>query len=195
MTTASVSLPTLKTALPPTPSGFLQAWFAYCPSDQFLELRAIRAGDRIVRQHFFTLDAIPELYWRACELVEEFDCYFGVCPRIRPQGDKASVTHAPGLWADLDFKRFADGETGALCKLGAFPLPPTWLVATGGGFHVYWQLKEAVWADVNFEGRLKGLVKALNADPAATDRSRVLRIPGSWHQTRNFQVRLIQWPI
>jgi hypothetical protein len=196
MTTAAhaPTLPAPVTTRPPRPSQFLASWFSTCPRDQFVELRAIRASDRHVHQAFFAMDATSELVGAAFSLVEECDVYFGVCPRIRPRGDKESVTHAPGLWADLDFKRFADGEAGALRKLGEFPLPPSWLVAIGGGFHCYWQLRQAAPADAVFEGRLKGIARALNADPAATDRSRVLRIPGTWHQAREFQVRIISWP-
>ncbi len=183
------------TARAPRPSEFLRAWFSTCPRDQFLELRALPASDHDVIQEFFTLDAVGDLIGRAFSLVDDHDCYFGVCPRIRPHGDKASVTHAPGLWVDLDFKRFQDGEAGALRKLAEFPLPPTWMVATGGGFHLYWQLRQAAHADAAFEGRLKGIVRALDADPAATDRSRVLRIPGTFnHKFPDFQVRVVSWP-
>jgi putative DNA primase/helicase len=132
---------------------------------------------------------------RAFALVEEYDAYFGVCPRIRPDGSKASVTRAPGLWADLDFKRFADAEAGALRALAAFPVPVTWVIATGGGFHVYWKLRTPARADRNLEGRLKGIAKTLNADPAATDTARVLRVPGSWHLRRDYQVRIVTWPL
>ncbi len=195
MTTATASLPTTKAILPPTPQAFLQTWFSTCPSDQILELRAIRPTDHHVIQEWFALDAVGELFGRACELVEEYDCYFPVCPRIHPRGDKASVTHAPGLWADLDFKRFADGEAGALRKLAAFPLPPSWIIATGGGFHLYWKLNQAVRWDASMQGRLHGIVRMLDADPAATDRSRVLRIPGTFnHKYQNCQVRIIAWP-
>ena len=188
-------MPLADVATRPTPTEFLSAWFSACARDHFLELRALRVPDGRVHQEFFTLDAIGELYGRACFLVEDHNCYFGVCPRIRPQGDKASVTHAPGLWADLDFKRFAEGEAGALRKLADFPLRPTWMVATGGGWHLYWQLREAARADAAFEGRLKGIVRVLDADPAATDRSRVLRIPRTFnHKYPDCQVRIISWP-
>ncbi len=180
--------------LPPRPSEFLSSWFAYVPADQIIELRAISAGDRSVLQEWFTLEAVPDLVGRAFELTEEYDVYFGVCPRIQPRGDKASVTFAPGLWADLDFKRFEDGEAGALRRLAVFPLPPTWITGTGGGFHLFWRLKEVAQADAAFEARLKGIARALNADPAATDRSRVLRVPGTWNLRRDFQVRIISWP-
>ncbi len=196
MNTATLA-PTLLTPIrsrPPRPSEFLHAWFSTCP-DQFIELRAIRVSDRYVHQAFFTMDAIGELVGIAFSLVEEYDVYFGVCPRIRPRGDKDSVTHAPGLWVDLDFKKFQDGEAGALRKLAEFPLPPTWMVATGGGFHLYWHLRQAALADAAFEGRLKGIVRALDADPAATDRSRVLRIPGTFnHKYTDAQVRIVGWP-
>ena len=147
-------------------------------------------------QEFFTVDAVEELAVASHRHADVFDCYFGICPRIRPQGRKEDVTHAPGLWVDLDWKRFEEGEAGALRNLATFALPPTWIIATGGGYHLYWQLTEAVRADAGFEGRLKAIAKTLNADPAATDRSRVFRVPGSF----NFkyqpepQVRILRWP-
>jgi hypothetical protein len=181
--------------LRPLPSEFLRAWFTGCPHDQLIERRAIHAKDHSIQQAFISLDAVDDFYGAACELVDEHDVYFGVCPRMRPRGDKASVTHAPGLWCDLDFKRFEDGETGALRQLAGFTVQPTWIVATGGGYHVYWKLGESVRADAAFERRLKGLVRTLNADPAATDRSRVLRVPGTFnHKYPDCQVRLVAWP-
>lgn len=180
--------------LPPRPSEFLSSWFADVPADQIIELRALHVSDSRVHQEFFTMDATGELLGRAFSLVETHNCYFGVCPRNRPEGNKAAVTIAPGLWADLDFKRFEDGEVGALRKLADFPLSPTWIIATGGGFHLYWKLREVAQADATFEARLKGITRALSADPAATDRSRVLRVPGTWNLKRDFQVRIISWP-
>lgn len=185
---------TIATPLPPSTADFLRDWFSTVPPDQYLEGRAIHPRSRSVVQEWFTPDAINGFCAWARPLVD-YDTYFGVCPRIRPQGDKASVTHATGLWCDLDFKRFEDGEAGALQKLADFPLSPTWVVATGGGFHVYWQLRQAVRADAAFEGRLKGVVRALVADPAATDRSRVLRIPGTVnHKYPDCRVRFVSWP-
>ena len=176
----------------PTPTLFLRSWFAGCPSDQFMELRAFHVQTKAAYQEFFRLDAVAELYGRACSLVEDYHIYFGTAPRIRPKGDKASVTHTPGLWADLDFKRFPDGERGARLGLGAFPIPATWVIGTGGGYHVYWKLREPVQADSDFEARLKGVVKALGADPAATDRCRVLRVPGTFnHKYPECQVRIL----
>jgi putative DNA primase/helicase len=159
-----------------------------------LELRAIHATTHHVAQYFFTLDAAVDLYGRACSMVDEHDCYFGVCPRVRPEGTKDAVTVAPGLWCDLDFKRFPGGEAEALVAVNAFTPAPDWIIGTGGGFHLYWQLAIPAPADARFEAKLKGLVRAIKADPAATDRSRVLRIPGTWHQRRNYQVRIVRWP-
>jgi hypothetical protein len=165
-----------------------------CPPDQFLELRALHATTKKPVQHFFTLDAVDDLVGRAFSLVEDFDCYFSVCPRVRPRGNAASVTHALGFWCDLDFKRFEDGEAGALRALAEFSLRPTWIIGTGGGFHVYWKLREPVRADATFECRVKSLAKMLGADPAATDLARVLRVPGTWNHKRDFQVKVLSWP-
>lgn len=195
MTTATANLAPFSVALAPRPSEFLRAWFAGCPAGQLVELRAIRPTDHHVIQEFFTLDATGELLSRAFSLVDTYDCYFGVCPRIRPQGHAEDVTHAPGLWADLDFKRFTDGEAGARRRLAAFPITPTWIIASGGGFHLYWKLDAAVRWDATMSGRLRGIVKQLDADPAAIDRCRVLRIPGTFnHKYPDCQVRIVQWP-
>jgi len=179
---------------PPRPSEFLRSWFRLCPAGQLLERRAIHATTHAVKQDFYTLDAIDDLVGDGFRLVEEYDVYFGVCPRVRPQGDKSAVTIAPGFWCDLDFKRFPEGEAEVLRQLAEFPLRPTWIIATGGGYHCYWQLKEPTKADATFEARLKGLARTLNADPAATDRSRVLRVPGTWNLKRDFQVKILSWP-
>lgn len=181
-------------ALPPRPSEFLSSWFHLCPPDQLLEVRALRITDKVVHQRFFTMDAIDELVGHAFSLVENHDVYFGACPRVRPQGDKSAVTIAPGFWCDLDFKRFPEGEAEVLRRLAEFPLRPTWIIATGGGYHSYFQLTEPTRADGTFEARLKGLAHALNADPAATDRSRVLRVPGTYNLKRDFHARILSWP-
>lgn len=57
--------------LPPRPSEFFRHWFARCPSDQFLELRAIHAQDKSIRQEFFTADAVDDLIGLSCSLVED----------------------------------------------------------------------------------------------------------------------------
>ncbi len=195
MTTATALPPIVKPIFPPTPTMFLRSWFSGCPADQLLELRAIRAEDKSITQRFFTLDAAAELVGAAFSLTDTHDCYFGACPRVRPQGRKEDVTHAPGFWADLDFKRFADGEAGALRKLATFPLPPSWIVATGGGYHLYWKLNMVEKWDAKMQGRLRGIVRMLDADPAATDRSRVLRLPGTFNHKYPdcCQVRIIKW--
>ena len=183
------------TTRPPRPSQFLSSWFSDCPRDQFLELRALRVCDGRPHQEWFALDAIDDLVGTAFSLVEEYDVYFGVCPRSRPQGRAEDVTHAPGFWADLDFKKFREGESEALRKLADFPINPTWIIATGGGYHTYWKLNQVVRWDPSMQGRLRGIVKMLDADPAATDRSRVLRVPGTFnHKYVDCQVRIIAWP-
>jgi hypothetical protein len=196
MTTIMEHAPTrLVATWPPRPTEFLRQWFAGCPADHLIERRDIHARTKAVRQTFYALDAAEQLYGDACRLVEDHDCYFGVCPRLRPQGRNEDVTHAPGFWADLDFKRFADGEAEALRRLADFPIRPTWIIATGGGFHLYWKLTQVVRWDASMAGRLKGIVHMLDADPAATDRARVLRVPGTFnHKYPDCQVRIVSWP-
>lgn len=179
---------------PPRPSEFLSAWFAACPRDHFLELRALPVNGGRPYQEFFGMDAAGELIARAFSIVEMHNCYFGVCPRIRPRGTKDDVTLSPGFFCDLDFKRFPEEEAGALRGLAEFPLKPSWVIGTGGGLHCYWRLTAPVRADDAFERKVKALARMLNADPGATDRARVLRVPGTWHHKRDFQVKILSWP-
>jgi hypothetical protein len=66
-------------------------------------------------------------------------------------------------------------------KLDEFPLNPTYIVNSGGGFHLYWQLKEPVLQEgiSQVEGILRRLATYFDGDKAATDSSRILRIPGT----------------
>ena len=82
---------------PPRPTEFFRQWFSGCPADQFVELRSIHAATKAVHQEFYALDAVHQLYGDACRFVDDHDVYFGVCPRVRPQGRNQDVTHTPGL--------------------------------------------------------------------------------------------------
>lgn len=68
--------------------------------------------------------------------------YFGVAARRDSTSGKAeNCASLSVLFADIDFKAFQDGEAGARQALARFPLPPSIVIATGGGLHVYWILE------------------------------------------------------
>lgn len=71
-----------------------------------------------------------------------------------------------------------------------WPIEPHCIIESSPGkFHLYWFSLDLEWAD--FDGLMQVMV-AWGSDPNAKDRSRVLRLPGFWHQKNDspFQVRI-----
>lgn len=86
------------------------------------------------------------------------------------------------VWAELD-----DGMPSA-----AWPLEPSIIVESSPGkFHVYWLVSDDMPRDVHL-GIERRLCTDWKADANAIDLTRVLRVPGFWHQKRTpWQVRLV----
>jgi putative DNA primase/helicase len=87
------------------------------------------------------------------------------------------------VYADLDAKS-DEGISALVRRVEAFPLPPSVLVASGGGLHPYWLLEEPLDLTTleilaRFECVLRGVAGMLHADLAAAEAARVLRPPGT----------------
>ena len=110
------------------------------PSGCYRELRALCEGT-----HPSTTKVGAADLGRVDEFVARFperDIYVGVATRANGKGGQLKDClglHA--VFADIDFKEFPS-EAAARAKLTRFPLPPSSVVATGGGLHVYWFLTE-----------------------------------------------------
>ncbi len=163
---------------------FLEALFPDL-KDEFIEVRLIHSTNKPVQTHFYS--SIKELIAHQSiidECSKSFNIYFGVCPRSKKEGNKQSVKIVWCLWADLDAKDFTGGKQEILDRLKSFPIPPTIVVDSGNGFHVYWRLKEAFAINTTeditkIEAYLKALCQALNGDQASAELARVLRLPGT----------------
>ena len=114
--------------------------------------------------------------------------YFGVNPRVGEAARKENIHYVSAFYVDIDcgqigHKQKSDYETTekALEVVKKFEHQPTTIVHTGGGLHLYWVLKEPKKVDdVGYqaiENINKYLVSKLGGDNAATDISRVLRVP------------------
>jgi len=108
------------------------------------------------------------------------DSYFAVALRNGNSGTKEAITQIPTLWIDLD------GSSPQ--KVQESPWPPSAVIETSPGkFHCYWKLREP--ANRSEIGRIENILKRLTtffqADPAATDASRILRIPGTFNFKSN----------
>src|SRR5262245_44778249 len=73
-----------------------------------------------------------------------FHVYFGVVLRKGPRGGgKKDCAAATCVFADIDFKDVTPERVREI--LAKFPLPPSIVVRSGHGLHVYWLLKKALF--------------------------------------------------
>jgi hypothetical protein len=148
----------------------------------YLEVRCMANG-KVTGRYWFkdigtALDRIEH------HIVRGNAVYVGVAVRSTNQdGGKDSLQSLCWLFTDLDFKRLKGGEEEARQILTHYPRKPQMIVATGGGYHVYWAIRSVTLPDQQapVESALKRLADDLNGDHAATDVARILRLPGSWN--------------
>jgi hypothetical protein len=121
--------------------------------------------------------------------------FFGCATRRDNDGSKPGTLEVPFLWADVDFKDFAGGETEAREVIAAFAMTPSIVVQSGHGLHLYFLLGNPMPAGLpeglEVEKHLKGIAKALRADPAAAELARVLRVPGTYNHKNGDKVLVI----
>jgi hypothetical protein len=105
--------------------------------------------------------------------------YFGVALRREPtHGRYENCKALTCVFADCDFKEH--GEAAVRAAVAALPYPPTLVVNSGNGLHLYWLLTEPL-TDLTRASKLLDLwVRAIPvADWGVNDVARVLRIPGT----------------
>lgn len=153
-----------------------------------IELRAILADEGIVDRLFTR--SMKEIEIFVSRHINTANIYFGICTR-KPgstTGRKEDVQEIVGYWADMDFKDYGQeqggpidlekGESVARKILDEFPSPPSIIVQTGGGLHVYWLFQSTELIDIeNLESVLKGICNKLRGDRSAAEIARVLRLP------------------
>lgn len=156
---------------------FLNWLYEYCDQGQ-IETRALPGKKQAFhnRGDWSSID-------KFCKANSKQNLYFSVATR-NGGGTKEHIAQIPGLWADIDFKDYPgetldEKKTTARKTIYEFPLRPSVMTETGGGYQPIWRLKEpAGKQDIpEIENILKALAEYLNADQGATDASRILRLP------------------
>jgi RepB DNA-primase from phage plasmid/CHC2 zinc finger len=94
-------------------------------------------------------------------------------------GTKAHVAPARVLWIDCD----SAGEAFPLDRLQRHCPQPHMIVASGGGYHAYWLLREAIQDPDWLRAANERLAEVLSGDRQSADAARILRPPG----TANFK--------
>lgn len=151
----------------------------------FIEIRSIHSSTKVVISKFYeSHDRLNDDLDNLNTLSQESNVYFGVCVRAIKEGTKKAVKSVWCLWVDVDAKDFLGGKTEALERIKQFPIPPTIIIDSGNGFHLYWLLKEVIQIEgqddiFKIESYLKGVANAIGGDSQAAELARILRIPGS----------------
>jgi hypothetical protein len=158
--------------------------FADCPG--WLELRAFPSKARV----FLPPDDDAGIAHFVRQHAEQ-DLYFGCASRRDPQtthpGALANCEALGVLFCDIDFAVTPEAEVRRrLARL--LPFVPCATVASGGGWHCYFALREPLLLrdDAPTAKRaLRRLARTLGGDLSAAEPARILRIPG----TTNFKAK------
>ena len=154
--------------------------------DGFVEFRLVPPEGRIMRFFWPSEGLATASVSRLLESSGATNVYFSVVPRTERKGTREFCGEARSVWCDYDNQR----------ALPVFPMPPSVVVDTSPGkLQAYWFLDLPI-GDLNLvEDINRGIAAAHGGDLAATDRARVLRLPGSRNQKYPDRplVRLSRW--
>lgn len=127
-----------------TRKDFLDALFGdyFKRRDGFLIVKSVKHLDRRVSTRFFPSVEIlsKEQY------LPDQDVYVGVCPRETMKNERSRIRYITALWAGVDLgpngysgnETYFDGPSNAAKAVRSFPLPPSIIVESGNGMHLYW---------------------------------------------------------
>jgi hypothetical protein len=166
-------------------------FFSQTPGVAYLEVRGKQEGKGMSFRRFYrNPEALLKdmLRWQP-----GLNYWVGVALRRDDKGGKKeNLLALTAAFADVDVgaaghKAASHYQTKAeaLAALEAFPLRPSVLVDSGGGFQPYWLFREPVELNpetiTHLEAINRGLVSSLGGDVAATDAARILRLPGTFN--------------
>ena len=165
--------------------------FSGPPGPAYLEVRGKREGEAMTFRRFYPnikalLKDIPR--WKP-----DLNYWIGAALRRDTRtGKKENLLALTAFFGDVDCGTAGhkmtpryQAKAEALAAIEAFTLRPNVVVDSGGGFQIYWLLRNPVdLSNGNFsqvEHVNRGLALALGGDVGATDASRILRLPGTFN--------------
>lgn len=157
----------------------------FVPGTGFVEIRTFKRiaeqGDRLFEGEQFWLDTatidadfakLPDLL-----AIPNGEIYVGANPRTDRVGTKDSVKVITACYTDLDLK--TEDPQAVFQKVMTRPLPPNFVVHSGGGLHLYWLIKPTELKDAWLSAQ-RGILESFlpfGADKKiASDEARVLRL-------------------
>jgi hypothetical protein len=99
---------------------------------------------------------------------------------LKKKAKKEDIELIRALWADLDCYKGSQTMVSAWAAITALPRQPTIIIASGGGFHPYWLLREALPATAENVAQVEALglriATLINGD-AVQNADRIMRMP------------------
>jgi Family of unknown function (DUF5906)/RepB DNA-primase from phage plasmid len=158
------------------------------PDVGFMNIVAIHPKTAVIEAFPFTRETVADV---ALFLQQhcKFNLYWSTNPlrtALAKKATKVDVAELLYVHADVD-----DLSEAALERICAYPVPPMCIVASGGGYQVFWRLSEPVLAVLNGDGKTITNIDALEAanrrvladlDPAhpgTHNLDRIMRLPGT----------------
>ena len=139
-------------------------------TSDLIEIREIsehgEAKQRFLKAEDFNKYVIPQ----------NKNVYIGIYGRSQAKGTKEACNTTRALWADYD--GLTAQEVKQNIQVAGVPVP-SMLISSGNGIHSYWILEEEAGAEA--EEVIKALAQNTGADTRATDKARIMRLPGSYN--------------
>lgn len=152
----------------------LQKIFKHKEPTEYVEIRSIAMDNSKAIDRLWITD-IDEAQKFIESHKDTNNVYFGVTGKSRKSGKKDSFSTAYCLWADLD--------NTTVENFPAFWLPPSLVVISGTGLHVYWMLQEPC-KDANKVEQVNKRIASVIGGDSVFDVSRILRIDGTFNHKR-----------
>lgn len=168
-------------------ADFFKSMYAECKGKIELRAIAIADGKPPVRNFFRTTDM--QGINTFCRKNQGCELYFGIATRDGQAGRKQNIVDFTAVYCDIDFKNTPIEKANESLKY--FPIQPSIVVHSGGGYHVYWLFNEPLAKDAieDIENILKRLAQYFEADMGSTDAAHVLRIPGTLNHKPDYAPR------
>lgn len=133
-----------------TRKEFLDALFGdyFRKRDGFLVVRSTKHLDRRVSTRFFpSIEVLGKEHYQSDQEV-----YLGICPRQSMKPESADIRYLTSLWAGVDLEpegysgkqAYFESSAMAAKAVRSFPLPPSIIVESGHGMHLYWLLRDVM---------------------------------------------------
>jgi len=162
---------------------FLTRLFGPIPLDSCLEIRRKKNATKGTVQTFHP--KVSDVQVDRYDLDEHV--WFGVALRkLGLGGRREDLTWVNCVWADIDTYKSTESQEQVLQRLARFEVPPTAVVDSGGGLHVYWRLNRSLDMQNQTQATfirevVFGLSKRVGGDRSVHDPTRVLRVPATFN--------------